>query len=83
MMWFTKRYSTFKSTSFSSFSSWSSVDKIREGFEYALSNQTSMTHFNIGHLYMTNFLFSVNFFFELSKYNILFQSYVIYTKNYF
>ena len=83
MMWFIMSHLTFKTTTFTSFTSWSSVDKIREGFGCALSNQTPMTHFNIGHLSMTNFLFNVNFFFEISKYNILFQSYVIYTKNYF
>ena len=43
MMWFTKRYSTFKSTSFFPFSFLPSLDKIREGFGYALSNQTPMT----------------------------------------
>ena len=82
MMWFTKRYSTFKSTSFFLFSFLPSLDKIREGFGCALSNQTPMTHFNIGHLSMKNVLFNVNFFFEVSKYNTLFQSYVINTKNY-
>ena len=43
VMWFIKRYSTLKSTSFFPFSFLSSLDKIREGFGYALSNQTSMT----------------------------------------
>ena len=56
MMWFIMSHLTFKTTTFSSFTSWSSVDKIREGFGCALSNQTSMTHFNIGHLSMTNVL---------------------------
>ena len=38
------------------FSFLSSLDKIREGFGCTLTYQTPMTHFNIGHLSMTNVL---------------------------